>query len=390
MATTTTNYQFDVPTSSDLVKNGATAIAELGQDVDTFLFGSPARSGGKNFVINGNQEISQRGTSFAAVSADYTTDRWQARNGGVGVFTVSQESDAPTGFGKSAKWLCTTADASLAAGDFAIYRTKFEGQALQSLQKGSASALSTTLSFWVKSNLTGTYIVRLYDTDNTRSISASYTISASATWEKKTVTFAGDTTGAFTDDNGQSMDLEFWLGAGTTYSSGTLQTSWAAVTNANSAVGQTNLAATLNNYWQITGVQWEIGSKATPFSLAGGTIQGELAACQRYYQNLTPGTAEASIGNFAALNSTEAYGFVATKVTMRTAPTIAQTTATDAFAIVGNGNSDAFDSFSGIGEASTQGVRFGINAGIAVTQGYAYWVRRRDGVGGVLALSAEL
>jgi hypothetical protein len=389
MATTTTNYGFDVPTSSDLVKNGATQIALLGQDIDTFMFGSPARAGGKNFVINGNQEISQRGTSFAAVVTDYTTDRWQARNGGVGVFTVSQESDAPTGFGKSAKWLCTTADASLAAGDFAIYRTKFEGQALQTLQKGSASALTTTLSFWVKSNLTGTYVVRLYDTDNTRSISASYTISASATWEKKTVTFAGDTTGAFTDDNGQSMDLEFWLGAGSTYNSGTLQTSWASVTNANSAVGQTNLAATLNNYWQVTGIQWEIGSTATPFSLAGGTIQGELAACQRYYYRTTVQAGQ-HFANGLAQDTITAIYVMPYPVTMRTAPTALEQsgTATDYSVRTGVTNTTC----SGVplfGNASTQNAIFSFTVASGLVASNALFARPNVN-GAYLGWSAEL
>jgi hypothetical protein len=113
---------------------------------------------------------------------------------------------------------CTTADASPSATDRLIVRQKFEGQNLQYLKKGTANAVSLTLSFWVKSTKTGTFIAELFDNDNTRQISASYTVSVSDTWEKKTITFDGDTTGAFDNDNDLSLEVFFWLGAGSTYS----------------------------------------------------------------------------------------------------------------------------------------------------------------------------
>jgi hypothetical protein len=276
----------------------------------------------KNLIMNSNCNISQRGTSFAAVVNDYTVDRFNARNSGLGAFTVSQDTDAPTGFKTSAKWLCTTADASPAAADFALFRQRFEGQALQILKKGSASAVATTLSFWVKSNLTGTFIVQLYDVDNNRSISASYTINLADTWEKKSINFAGDTTGALDNNDQNSFEIGWFLGVGSDRSSGTLGTTWATSVNANVAVGQTNVAAAISNYWQITGAQWEIGNTATEWQLMTGTIPSELAACQRYYQRFND--AATSVTNYAngqASSTTAAYFILNLLTTMRVKPT---------------------------------------------------------------------
>jgi hypothetical protein len=239
----------------------------------------------RNIIINGDMQVAQRSSSVASITTGgyYTADRWQQNMDSLGTWTQSVENDAPTGSGfrKSLKVLCTTADASPAAGDFLQVRQQIEGQNLQQIAKGTSSAKELTLSFWVKSNVTGTYIVGLRDNDNTRIVSKSYTISASATWEKKTLTFPADTTGAFDNDNASSLSMNFWLGGGTTFTSGTLQTTWASETAANTAVGQTNLAAATNNYWQVTGVQLEVGSTATEFEFL--PAQTELALCQRYF-----------------------------------------------------------------------------------------------------------
>jgi hypothetical protein len=125
-------------------------------------------------------------------------------------------------------------------------------------------------------------------------VSASYTVSVSGTWEKKTITFPADTTGAFDNDNDASLALNHWLGAGTTFTSGTLATTWAATTSANRAVGVTNLAAATNNYWQITGVQLEVGAVATPFEFE--QISTTLAKCQRYYYRTTTAVTQSRFG----------------------------------------------------------------------------------------------
>ena len=240
----------------------------------------------KNILINGDMSIAQRSTSVTGITGQgyNTIDRFETHASSLGTWTQSQSTTVPSGqgFATSLKMDCTTADASPSAGDFLYVRQKVEGQNLQYLKKGSSSAESTTLSFWVRSNKTGTYIAELYDIDNNRTISNSYTISSADTWEKKTLTYAGDTSGSFGNDNGRSLDIAFWLGSGTTYTSGTLQTSWGSQTNANRAVGQVNLADSTSNEWYVTGVQLEAGTSASDFEFLPYDVN--FNRCLRYYQ----------------------------------------------------------------------------------------------------------
>ena len=239
---------------------------------------------GRNLIINGSQIVAQRGTSTSGTTGSgyHATDRWQIANATLGTWTVSQSTTAPDGFSNSFKMDCTTADASPAAGDFLMFRQHVEAQNLQHLRCGTSSAQSLTLSFWVRSNKTGTYIAELLQPDaSNRHINKVYTISSADTWEYKTITFAGDTSGVINNDNGSGFQVNWWLGAGSNYTGGTLQTSWGAVTAANRAVGLVNLADTIGNDWHITGVQLEVGETATPFEHEDyGTT---LAKCQRYY-----------------------------------------------------------------------------------------------------------
>ena len=173
----------------------------------------------KNILINGNMNVWQRGTSQASIitAGYYTADRWRTGGSGLGAFTQSQSTDVPSeqGFTYSLKMDCTTADASQAASDNLNIQHRIEGQNLQHLLKGSSSAKKVTLSFWVKSNKTGTYVIELADVDNTRHICKAYTISSANTWEKKELTFDGDTTGAFDNDNASSLEILWYLGVGT-------------------------------------------------------------------------------------------------------------------------------------------------------------------------------
>ena len=174
------------------------------------LIGSGQAQGNKNLIINGAMNVAQRGSVASATNETYGgADRFVLGETGDLVATLSQDTDVPTGNGflNSMKVDVTTADSSLAAGDLAYLAQRFEGQNLQRLKKGTSSAESVTLSFWVKSTITGTYIIGFYDNDNTRQISKSYTVSSADTWEHKTLTFAGDTTGAFGDDTGYSLQI---------------------------------------------------------------------------------------------------------------------------------------------------------------------------------------
>ena len=240
--------------------------------------------GRRNFIINGAMQVAQRGTSVTGVTsgAYYTCDRFMfSPFGPAGTWTVTQSTDAPDGFSNSFRIDCTTADASLGASDFVIVETKIEAQNLQHLMYGDSSAKTVTASFHVKSNKTGTYVLELRQPDSSRLYSKTYTINSANTWEYKTLTFPGDVSGTINNDNGQGLNMNFWCAAGSTFSSGTIGTSW-HTTNANRAAGVVNLADSTDNDWSITGVQLEIGSQATPFEHR--SYGEELLLCQRYFQ----------------------------------------------------------------------------------------------------------
>ena len=283
--------------------------------------------GVRNLIINGDMRIAQRGTSSTGLTGDNfnynSVDRFQTvLFTTTSVWTQSQSTDVPTGqgFSNSLKMDCTTADASLDAGTNITIEHKMEGQNLQHLKKGTASAESLTLSFWVKSNKTGTYIVELDDNDNARNINNAYTINAADTWEKKTITIDGDTTGTLDNDNGHSLRIIWWLAVGSNYSSGTLQTSWGSTVNANRAVGQVNLADSTSNYINITGVQLEVGD-ATPFEHRPYDM--ELQRCMRYYHRLTGNNVDQKlIGAGGYFSSTGYRAYHVFPTTMRAEPTV--------------------------------------------------------------------
>jgi hypothetical protein len=242
-------------------------------------------AGARNLIINGAMQVWQRGTTIDTItSGNYFCDRWRiAHSGTDGNIDVDRSTDVPSGqgFAYSQKISMDASEASLDAADQVNIAQRFEGQDLQQLAKGTSSAKSLTLSFWVKSSVASTYSINLYDSDNTRVISASYIVSATNTWEKKTVTFAGDTTGALDNDNARSLDLTFWLDAGTDWTGGTFGTSWAANVNNTRVYDTTGWLESTSPEFYITGVQLEVG-EATPFE---HRIYGdELARCQRYYE----------------------------------------------------------------------------------------------------------
>ena len=290
----------------------------------------------RNIIINGDMSISQRRISIGSMTAAgyYTVDRWRTDIVTAGTWTQTQSTEVPTGQGffNSLKLDCTTADASLAAGDRVFYSHRIEDQNCTYLKKGTSSAESTTVSFWVKSNKTGTYICELFDSQNSRHINKSYTISSANTWEKKTITFAGDTTGAFANDNGIGLMLQFWLVAGSTYTSGTLQTSWGSTTNANRAVGQVNLADNTANEWYVTGVQLEAGQTASEFEFL--PVDVNLQRCQRYYHKWVSEHVYANITIGKVQSGKNARGVYQNKVQFRTAPSLS---ADGNFRMVGSG-----------------------------------------------------
>ena len=260
----------------------AAELAKMGEVLTNSQIG-----GRRNIIINGAMQVAQRSTSETGVggSAGYfTVDRmYYFENGTTDVrFTQSQSTDVPTGegFAKSLKFDCTTADASLAADNQLTLKYRIEGQDIQQLKWGTSSAEKVTLSFFIKSTKTGTFIVEL--SRESRKISQAYTVSSSDTWEKKTLTFDGDTGGSVvTNDSSNRLEINYYMGVGTNYSSGTLDTTWTGGTTANRAVGQVNAFDNTSNEILFTGIQLEVGEQATPFEHR--SYGEELALCQRYF-----------------------------------------------------------------------------------------------------------
>jgi hypothetical protein len=282
-----------------------------------------------NVYDNGAMQVAQRSTSETGLSSTNsykTVDRYTTYISSLGTWTQSQDTNAPSGFGHSLKMLCTTADASPASTNRMLIQTKIEGQDIQSLGFGDISN-TYTVSFYVKSNVTGTYILEQYgDTASAtgNNISTAYTVGTANTWERKTITLNVDS-GVMTSNNTSGLVLSFWLGTGSHYSSGTLNTSWSSPSAGNRAVGQVNLASATNNYWQITGLQLEVGDTATPFEHKN--VGQELSDCQRYYWAQPSGYQDgstgkkASVGSILAFNSTGIF-----PVTMRVTPTATAST----------------------------------------------------------------
>ena len=279
--------------TSEKIATGAVVTDGLGANaVTTAKIANTVNLGRRNMLHNGEMQISTRDTSFTGVQAPaYCLDRWHSQISGVtskGICTITQDSDAPVGFSKSLKVAVTTADTSLDAwAEYAIQQ-RFEGQDLQRLCKGTSSTKDVTISFWVKSSLTGTYILEMLDDDNgSRHINKSYTINTANTWEYKSITFAGDTSGVLDDDTAKSMTVAWCLAGGSNFQGGGLQTSWGSLAQTKRQDGQVNFFATSGNTFLITGCQMEIGDTATQYEHR--TYAEEKHLCARYYVQVGSG-----------------------------------------------------------------------------------------------------
>jgi len=352
------------------------------------LIGSGQAQSNKNIIINGAMNVAQRSTSVSSLSstATYSTcDRWMVQYGTAGTFTESQSSTAPDGFANSLKLDCTTADASPG---YLLIIQNVEGQNLQQIKKGTSNALRTVMSFHVRSNKTGTYQVNIFDKDNTRIVGASYTIDSANTWEKKSVTFPADTTGAFDDDNNNSLQIEWWLASGSTYNTGTLPTAWETRDNADRAAAlNVAIGASTDDEFYITGVQFEIGEVATAFEHEDfGTT---LAKCQRYYYKIS-GDANLDLGVGMCNTTTLAAINCPFAVPMRAKPTALEQSGTvthydvlvDNSVVIGN-TVPVFQ------RATTVSGTVGFQAASGLTAGEGTIMRTRDNAA-YLAWSAEL
>jgi len=245
--------------------------------------------GRRNLIINGAGTVAQRSTQVTGVTTSgfRTCDRFKFFVLSLGTWTVDQSTDAPDGFANSFKMTCTTAEPSPVTSDEAGISYRIEAQDLQRLNYGASSAESFTLSFYVKSNKTGTASIVVQQLDNSfKMYSTTYSISSANTWERKTITIDGDTSGVINNDNGVGFNINWWLNSGSNYTSGATRNAWTAYADGDQNASNLGVGGATSDYFAITGVQLEVGTVATPFEHR--SYGEELALCQRYALVIEP------------------------------------------------------------------------------------------------------
>ena len=285
-----------------LVLNGTTGITNL-PSINSGQIG-----GRRNIVINGEMKVAQRATSATGktggTSGYFALDRWKLQDGTIGTAgrcTIAQIADGPAGFANCLKISATTADTSIDAREALILQTRFEGQDLQQLKKGTSSAEQVTVSFYVKGNAAALYVCELHDVDNGRNNTQSFAVTTD--WNRIELTFAADTSDPLDDDTAVSLSLNFWLHSGSNYSGGTFASNtWADITLANTTAvaNRTSIYDSTNRTFFLTGVQMEIGSTATEFEHRSFCEEYDL--CKRYYyQSYDLGVAAGTTSNAGAI-----------------------------------------------------------------------------------------
>ena len=349
---------------------------------------------GRDLIINGAMQVAQRGTSFATMGngdSQYTLDRFKWMEGGstTAEMTVTQSSTSPNEFSKSLKVDVTTADTTLGADDLIHIQYKNEGNVLGGIAKGTSDAKPLTLSFYVRSNTTGTFVVYLFDVDNTRSVSGTYTINAADTWERKEVNFPADTSGALTIDNSHAISINWVLGAGSNLKSSTLQTSWGSYDSTALATGSTDITGSTSNEWYITGIQLELGEQATPFEHEPYAVT--LQKAKRYYQRWEVtsdnATSDKPIGAGLWHGSSQVLAMF-TYDEMRVAPTFTASS-TDFVKAYGNSFADNRSGGNGLDTIGTKAARFNFTVSTSRTAGDGTMIQMAA-AGEYLELDAEL
>ena len=353
---------------------------------------------GRNLVVNGAMSVAQRGTSFAdPANGAKILDQFRNASSHDGAITITQDSSGPDGFANSLKVDVTTADTSIASSQYQHIWSRIEAQNLQHLKFGTSDAQNVTLSFYVKSNKTGTYAVVLAQNDNSfKQATLTYTINSANTWERKSVTFNGDTSGVINDDSGSGLEINFILAIGSNYTSGSASASFATYADANYAVGHAvNILDSTSNEWYITGVQLEVGQNPTEFEHR--PYVQHLLDCQRYCfvvdaTDDNEGSGDRSLGLGTYYNDESVIVFIHTPVEMRATPSLS---------VDLNSNSHWLQSYVGAsGNDSNAGLNVGHNgnntahrlyftvAHSSRTAGQGAWNQVRDGARFVMA--AEL
>ena len=358
------------------------------------LIGNINAGGGganKNIIINGNMSVAQRNVSVTGIggsSGYFTCDRWLIAQSGDGRLTMTQDSSVPTGkgFANSIKLDCTTADTSIASSEFLQIVQKIEGQNLQSIGKGTSDAKPITVSFYVKANAAFNFVCELNDLDNSRHISKLF--STTTDWVKHEITFPADTTGAFDNDNAASLNLTFWLHAGSTYSSGTLNTaSFASRTDANRAAGVSSFYSSTDNNFFITGVQLEVGQNATEFEHE--PFDTTLRKCHRYFENIGITAGSYVYAAAYAYSTTDVRAVQHYKV-KRATPSFSFDNQGDVIAFYNGGSSDTSIAFN-YHDIGLNSCRVSITlSGVSTTAGYGVAIYVNGSVTYNIKVDAEL
>tara|TARA_B000000565_G_scaffold135756_1_gene102552 strand:- start:387 stop:1493 length:1107 start_codon:yes stop_codon:yes gene_type:complete len=333
--------------------------------------------GNRNLIINGAQNVHQRGNQTGKTASVYGTDRFEAIISGRSelVYNLAQNTDVPSGYGfaHSLSFQTTTPESSIGAAEYYFISQKIEAQNLQHLAYGTSGAKKLTASFWVKSSVTGTFCLGLFKDDSAGSLeyqvhNKTYTISAANTWEHKTITFEANTLtgGSIADDNGIGLYLSWHLAAGSNYDSVSTSSGWANYTTTNWCEPSTTDAVitTTNATFLLTGVQLEVGPQATPFEHESYDVT--LEKCQRYYQKSGDGRTYGVV--FNQHTATNAYSCMRWWKPMRVAPTISGMTLSH-YSIYNTGTSRSFSAI-GISQLSENSGEFYLTTG-SLTSGTA-------------------
>jgi len=310
------------------------------------LIGSQTALSNRNLIINGATQVAQRGTSATAAGASgvYRIDRFEGFAGGGGAYTMEQSTTVPNStFKNSAKLVVTTADSSIAASDYYAFNYNIEGQDIVPTAYGTSNAKSLSLSFHVRSSVTGTYSVTCYNHDGTRGYINTFSISSADTWTEVNLTWPGDTGGTWNKDNTKGMVIRFDLGGGSSGHGTANQWTTSGTFAANRTSGSVDWIANNGATFYITGVQLELGEQATPFEHR--SFGDEMRRCQRYYERSYRNNVYFMNNSSGAQIQRQAHYF---QVQKRAAPTVTQTKTT------GSGGSTV----SNVGTA-IDGVTFG-------------------------------
>ena len=399
-----TGTALEIGTSGDTITVPSGATFVVAGTTEITGTNNVQRPNAAPLIINGDMSVAQRGASFttsdpAANENEWSADRFTINTGSIGAYTTINEALTSgnafeDGFVNASRIDCTTAVASPDAGDYFYGQYIVEAQDCMAFKKGTPNAEKATLAFWVKSNVTGTGQVNMRDEDNNRMVSGTYTTDVADTWEKKIINFPADTTGAFANDNGAGIRFEWWLGSGTTYSSGTAPTAWETRANGDrDASGTLNINDSTANDWAITGVQLEVGeytsSTIPPFQHE--SYGDNLARCQRYFYEMVVNEAESGnspLGLGMYYNTSQMMFDVFFPVQMRTNPTLSTASATNAFQLLSNNAADYLDDFV-LDKVNSNVAELKNSTDASGTAGMAGTVRTSSG-GDSVSFSAEL